>query len=214
MGKTLSYGTIMTLLAGAAIALGGCDGGSATAARDHAASPAGVADTTVAADSGHSVLNGSADRGYASRDSGDDQNDPRREPVALVNGKPMWAANRRHTAQENANYQFQRDGADFDARTLDDFVAKAHAFTAAPPKDALTLTRSNGDKLLYDPARNIFAVVTKDGAPRTMFKPGSGKAYWDEQVARQSDDSGGSDRSGGRSYTRRSGSRDSSDYQG
>jgi pyocin large subunit-like protein len=205
MGKTLSYSAMAALLAGAAIALGGCDGGSATAARDHTASPAGVADTTVAADSGHSVLNGSADRGYASRDSGDDQNDARREPVALVNGKPMWAANRRHTAEENANYQFQRDGADFDARTLDDFVAKAHAFTASPPKDALTL---------YDPARNIFAVVTKDGAPRTMFKPQSGKAYWDEQVARQSDDSDNSDRSGGRSYSRRSSGRDSSDDQG
>jgi pyocin large subunit-like protein len=113
MGKTLSYGAITALLAGAAIALGGCDGGSATAARDHTAGPAAAADTTVAADSGHSVLNGSTDRGYASRDS-DDQNDARREPVALVNGKPMWAANRRHTAQENANYQFQRDGADFD----------------------------------------------------------------------------------------------------
>ena len=211
MGKTLSYSAIVTLLAGAALALGGCDGGSATAARDHTAGPA-AADTTVAADSGHSVLNG-GDRGYNDRDS-DDQNDARREPVALVNGKPMWAANRRHTAQENANYQFQRDGADFDARTLDDFVAKAHAFTASPPKDALTLTRSNGDKLLYDPARNIFAVVTKDGAPRTMFKPQSGKAYWDEQVARQSDDSDRSDHNGGRSYTRRSGGRDSSDDQG
>jgi len=213
MGKTVSYVGIAALFAGAAIALAGCDGGSATAARDHTGG-APAADTTVAADSGHSVLNGTADRGgYADRDS-DDQNDARREPVALVNGKPMWAANRRHTAQENADYQFQRDGADFDAHTLDDFVAKAHAFTASPPKDALTLTRSNGDKLLYDPARNIFAVVTKDGAPRTMFKPQSGKAYWDEQVARQSDDSDHSDRGGGRSYSRRSGSRDSSDDQG
>ena len=93
------------MLALAALVLGGCDGGSATAARDHTAGPA--ADTTVA-DNGHSVLN--------ARDSGDsaDRDDARREPVALVDGKPMWAANRQHTAQENANYQFQRDGADFD----------------------------------------------------------------------------------------------------
>ena len=207
MGKTLNCAGIAALLAGAALVLGGCDGGAATAARDHTAGPA-AADTTVA-DNGHSVLN--------PRDSGDsaDRDDARREPVALVDGKPMWAANRQHTAQENANYQFQRDGADFDAHTLDDFVAKAHAFTSAPPKDALTLTRSNGDKLLYDPARNIFAVVTKDGAPRTMFKPAAGKAYWDQQVQRQAD---GGDRSGqnsgSRSYSRRSTSRESSDDQG
>ncbi|HEY3888363.1 MAG TPA: hypothetical protein VGL73_07305 [Caulobacteraceae bacterium] len=196
---------IAALLAGAALVLGGCDGGAATAARDHTGGAA-AADTTVAADNGHSVLN--------ARDSSDsaDRDDARREPVALVDGKPMWAANRRHTAQENANYQFQRDGADFGAHTLDEFVAKAHAFTSAPPKGALTLTRSNGDKLLYDPARNIFAVVTKDGAPRTMFKPAAGKAYWDQQVQRQAD--GGDQNNGSRGYSRRSNSRDSSDDQG
>jgi pyocin large subunit-like protein len=204
MGKTLSYAAIAALLASTAIALGGCDGGSATAARDHTA----AADTTtVAADTGRSVLN--------SRENGDGAAtpDPRREPVALVDGKPMWAANRRHTAAENASYQFQRDGADFGARNLDDFVAKAHAFTTSPPKDALTLTRSNGDKLLYDPSRNIFAVVTKDGAPRTMFKPQAGKAYWDQQVQRQADGGDRSNRGSGRSYSRRSGG-DSGDDQG
>jgi hypothetical protein len=207
MGNTLSYAGIAALLASTAILLGGCDGGSATAARDHTAGAA--ADTTVAADNGHSVLNGRDSSG-----GGADRGDAQREPVALVNGKPMWAANRRHTAQENANYQFQRDGADFDAHTLDDFVAKAHAFTASPPKDALTLTRSNGDKLLYDPARNIFAVVSKDGAPRTMFKPQAGKAYWDQQVARQADGGDRSDQSGGHSYGRRSSGHDASDDQG
>ncbi|HZC15618.1 MAG TPA: hypothetical protein VE309_02550 [Caulobacteraceae bacterium] len=201
----MSYVAVAALLAGAAITISGCDGGSATAARDHTAAAAS-ADTTVAADNGHSVLNSS---------EGSDRGDAGREPVALVDGKPMWAANRRHTAEENANYQFQRDGADFGASNLDDFVAKAHAFTTSPPKDALTLTRKNGDKLLYDPKRNIFAVVTKDGAPRTMFKPQAGKAYWDEQVARQADDGDQSDRNGGRSYSRRSGGdRDSSADQG
>ena len=207
MGKTLNCAAMAALLAGAAIVLGGCDGGAATAARDHTGGPAAAGDTTtVAADNGHSVLN--------QRDSGDSaaRDDARREPVALVDGKPMWAANRRHTAQENANYQFQRDGADFGAHTIDDFVAKAHAFTSAPPKDALSLTRSNGDKLLYDPAHNIFAVVTKDGAPRTMFKPQAGKAYWDQQVARQAD--GGDQNNGSRSYTRRSSGHDTSDDQG
>jgi pyocin large subunit-like protein len=104
MGKTLSYAAVAALLAGAAITLGGCDGGSATAARDHTAAAAPADATVAAADNNHSVLNS---------DEGSDRGDARREPVALVDGKPMWAANRQHTAEENANYQFQRDGADF-----------------------------------------------------------------------------------------------------
>ncbi len=30
--------------------------------------------------------------------------DPRDQPVPLVGGKPLWAANKKHTAQENADY--------------------------------------------------------------------------------------------------------------
>ena len=32
---------------------------------------------------------------------------------------------------------------------------------------------------------NIFAVATKDGVPRAMFKPDQGPAYWDVQKARE-----------------------------
>jgi hypothetical protein len=103
---------------------------------------------------------------------------------------------------------------DFGAADVNDFVAKAHAFTTSPPKDALTLKRKNGDTLLYDAKRNVFAVVTKDGAPRTMFKPQSGKAYWDEQVARQADGGDQSDRNGSHGYHRSGDDRGSSDDQG
>ena len=200
MTKTWSCAGVAVLLAGAAMGLGACDGGAAnTAAREHAA--AGGAEAPASA--------------YGSRSGPDaavaDREDARREPVPVVDGKPMWAANRRHTAQENANYQFQRDGADFGARDVDDFVAKAHAFTASPPRDALTLTRSNGDRLLYDARNYIFAVVAKDGAPRAMFKPRAGRAYWDQQVARQAE--GPANRSD-RSYGRHSSDGGSSDDQG
>jgi pyocin large subunit-like protein len=47
------------------------------------------------------------------------------------------------------------------------------------------MARSNGDALLYDAKTNTFAVVTKAGAPRTMFKPRDGAAYWEQQVARE-----------------------------
>jgi len=206
MTRMLNGVALATLLAGAALGLSACDGGAAsTAARDHAATTGGSAETTFAAnDAGRGQLT-DEDRADAGRP------DPRREAIPTVDGAPMWAANRRHSAEENANYQFQRDGADFGARDVTAFVHLAHAFTTSPPRDVLTLTRSNGDKLMYDPKRNIFAVVTKDGAPRAMFKPQAGKAYWDQQVQRQATEG---DRSSSRRYTRRSSDGASEDDQG
>lgn len=178
------------------LALAACDGGSASPARDHSAG------ATTRPSYGASGGDARPQQGSFSSSSFD-REDPRREPVKLVHGKPMWAANRRHSADENAEYQFNRDGSDFGARSVDDFVTKVHAFVDHPPSDAQTLTRNNGDKLIYDSKANVFAVVTKDGAPRTMFKPRDGAAYWDQQkerLAEEGKDGGGSD--GGRSQKR------------
>jgi hypothetical protein len=186
------------------LALAACDGGSAVApAREHARLGAAAASTS-GADGGRT----SGDRGGGYGQGGygqgaSDQPDHRQDPVPLVKGKPLWAANRRHSAQDNAQYHFERDGPDFGARTMEDYVAKAHAFVDSPPSDVQTLTRSNGDRLLYDARRNIFAVVSKDGAPRTMFKPRDGAAYWDQQTQREA--SRKADGGGDRSYNRRSG---------
>jgi pyocin large subunit-like protein len=103
-------------------------------------------------------------------------------PVRTIQGKPMWADNRRHSADENAQYQFEHHGTELGARDLNDFLVKAHRFVNAPPAGALTLTRANGDKLLFDPGSGLFGVVRSDGAPRTVTKPGEGKAFWDKQV--------------------------------
>ena len=107
------------------------------------------------------------------------------EPVRELDGRPIWSASRRGGAEENARRAFDRNGEAFGARDLDDFVRKAHAFIEKPPAGTQRLTRANGDVLLYDPKGNVFAVATRDGAPRTMFKPDDGAAYWEEQKARQ-----------------------------
>lgn len=111
-------------------------------------------------------------------------------PVRRIAGRPMWSDNRRYSAEENARYQFQRHAAELGAKDFDDFVVKAHAFVNAPPEGTLSLTRANGDKLLFDPKSQLFGVVRSDGAPRTVFKPETGKAYWDEQVAEESGGAG------------------------
>ena len=107
----------------------------------------------------------------------------------LDDGKPMWASNRTNGGEENAQKQFERNGQDFAAASITDYVRKAHAFVDAPPKGALTVSRRNGDVLYYDPKANIFAVSDREGAPRTMFKPRDGMSYWEQQKQRASDTS-------------------------
>ena len=111
-----------------------------------------------------------------------------RAPVPRIDGRPMWAASRQHSAQDNAAYQFRRNGRDFGSATEDDYVRAAHAFISSPPAGAQTLSRPNGDRLIYDPAGNVFAVATSDGAPRTLFRPRTGAAYWSAQQARAARD--------------------------
>ena len=122
--------------------------------------------------------------------------DPRDQPIPLVNGKPLWAANKKHTAQENADYQFNKNGHDFNAATEADYVQDAHAFIDTPPSGVQRVQRSNGDSLLYDPKTNTFAVATSAGAPRTLFKPRDGATYWQQQVERVNADNHGDNSEG------------------
>jgi pyocin large subunit-like protein len=152
-----------------ALALGACDAGPSATSKTPAATS--VSSPTV------------AERGVTQTSLVD----PRDQPAQLLaDGKPMWAPNRKHTAQENADYQFGKNGKDFGAATEAQYIAKVHAFVDAPPKGVQKLERANGDALLYDGRTNTFAVVTKDGAPRTMFKPQNGAAYWTKQVSSES----------------------------
>jgi pyocin large subunit-like protein len=212
----MGYGkvSVWAVVGGAALlALSACDRGPASIpARDHSAALGGSSSATSVGSSGGS------DRADADLRVATTREDPRTAPVPMVDGKPMWAANRRHTAEENAQYQFARDGADFGARNVDDYVAKAHAFVDRPPSGVLSLTRNNGDRLLYDPRANVFAVVSSEGAPRTMFKPRDGQAYWAEQkqrLAEEASSGGDGDSNGGerhyggyRSHEHRSGGGD------
>jgi len=164
--------------AATALALAGCDAGPPAVSK---APQAGAQAAQGAAPGGTQAAAGAAAGGAQVASA-----DPRDAPVALAtDGKPMWAANRKHSAEENADYQFNKNGKDFGAASEAQYVAKVHAFVDAPPAGVKRIARSNGDALLYDAKSNTFAVVTKAGAPRTMFKPRDGSAYWDQQVARE-----------------------------
>ncbi len=113
--------------------------------------------------------------------------DAREAPVPQLDGKPIWTASRRYTAEENVQRAFERNGEDFGAKSPEDFARMARDFVENPPKGVQTLKRANGDVLIYDAGDNVFAVAAKDGTPRTMFRPREGEAYWAEQKTREAE---------------------------
>lgn len=166
----------MTFAAVAALVMtGGCgNGGSAVETRDRDAEVQAAAAISGAPSATEAASDASASAPEAER------------------GRPVWSEARNRTAEEGAQRSFERNGADFGAATVDAYVQQAHAFITNPPAGTETAQRRNGDTLYYHAPSNTFAVATRDGAPRTLFKPREGAAYWAEQlasVARQSGDS-------------------------
>lgn len=98
---------------------------------------------------------------------------------------PLWSSNRKYSADDNAHYHFKKHGQQFGVRDYETYVALSHGFVHQPPKGTETLRRNNGDTLYYNAALNIFAVTTKDGAPRTLFRPDNGAQYWQKQKQRE-----------------------------
>jgi hypothetical protein len=200
------------------LSLAACDGApSATPARAHAsdASDRRLADSAPAGEDSRGPARYSS-AVYTSAPPASRRDDgARAADTPLFHGKPLWAANKNHSAQENADYHFKRDGDAVGATSEDDFLTKVHAFVDHPPEGVQTLTRSNGDKLMYDPKANLFAVVDKDGAPRTLFKPRDGTAYWAQQkdAVASGDDYPSSANSGSKSG-RKSARRSSGDDNG
>ena len=144
-----------------ALALAGCgNGGSAVETRDRETQPLASPAAASAADAGSDASS----------------------PVEAERGSVVWQAARGSDAESTAEVRFERNGSDFGAESADDYVDQVHAFITNPPPGTQRAQRRNGDTLFYDPASNTFAVVTRDGAPRTMFKPDEGAAYWAQQL--------------------------------
>jgi pyocin large subunit-like protein len=95
---------------------------------------------------------------------------------------PLWSPGPEHDARENAAHHWQKHGGEFsELHSERDYTNAAHDFVNHPPPGAQTKQDSRGNTLIYDPESNTFAVKAPDGAPRTMFRPHNGRAYWDRQ---------------------------------
>jgi hypothetical protein len=97
--------------------------------------------------------------------------------------RPALTANRRETVDAKTARLFETNGADFGASSAEDYLAKVQAFTTRPPAGVERVERPNGDVLLYQASTNTFAVLSREGVAKTMFKPRDGAAYWAEQKA-------------------------------
>lgn len=105
------------------------------------------------------------------------------EKVAPAKAAAVLTSNRRETASDKAVRLYERNGRDFGAKSAEDYLEKAEAFTRNTPRDAEKVSRPNGDVLIYQASTNTFAVVDRRGVVRTMFKPSNGAAYWQDQKA-------------------------------
>ena len=77
---------------------------------------------------------------------------------------------------------FEKHAAEFGYRTPVEYLKGARDLVGR--SGVQTFTRTNGDKLFYDAARNEFAVLRPDGVLRTYFRPTDGPNYWLEQIAK------------------------------
>jgi hypothetical protein len=75
---------------------------------------------------------------------------------------------------------FEKHAAEFGYRTPVEYLRGARDLVSRP--GVQTFTRTNGDKLFYDAARNEFAVLRPDGILRTFFRPQNGSQYWRTQT--------------------------------
>ena len=75
---------------------------------------------------------------------------------------------------------FEKHAAEWGYRSPVEYLRGARDLTSR--SGVQTFTRTNGDKLFYDAARNEFAVLKPDGVLRTYFRPQNGSQYWRQQT--------------------------------
>jgi pyocin large subunit-like protein len=97
---------------------------------------------------------------------------------------PIWTKTKTLEPVRNAYDHWIKHRWEFPEKSFKnakEYVDATHDFVRKPSHGTLTKIRSNGDVLFYDPMTNTFSVKTKDGVPKTMFKPKGGMEYWEKQ---------------------------------
>lgn len=84
----------------------------------------------------------------------------------------IWSATKRKTSVENAFSHWKDHRKEFpEIFNAKQYVEASKKFIKQPPPGTLIKTRANGEIILYHEKNNLFAAYTKEGIPKTMFKP-------------------------------------------
>ncbi len=82
----------------------------------------------------------------------------------------------------NLTRHWEKHKAEFpNFKTEKEYGDYALNFFQYPPQGTLFKRNQNGDYLFYYQKFNIFGVTTKDGVPKTLFRPSAGINYWNRQ---------------------------------
>jgi hypothetical protein len=88
----------------------------------------------------------------------------------------IWTSTKKHNSVKNSFKHWKDHGREFSIlQNSKQYVEATRNFVKNPPPGTLMKVRANGDILFYDPSLNTFAIINKDGIPRTMYKPNVNK---------------------------------------
>ncbi|WP_174406742.1 hypothetical protein [Desulfovibrio subterraneus] len=103
---------------------------------------------------------------------GDDLLGAANDVEKLLKKPNLWSATSRKTAIENALGHWEKHKGEFpelsDAKS---YIEKVHLFVSNAPAGALVKKDVKGNTSMYHESSNPFVVISKDGSPRTMFRP-------------------------------------------
>jgi filamentous hemagglutinin len=98
-----------------------------------------------------------------------------RPPASSSNAEDasgFWSTTKSKSSVENAYGHWEKHMSEFPEYSNSlEYVRGAQDFISSPPSGTLSIVRSNGDVVLYNPTSNTLAVKAADGTPKTMFRP-------------------------------------------
>lgn len=84
----------------------------------------------------------------------------------------LWSPTMRRSSIQNGKDHWKKHGAEFpELHNSTEYMEYAYNFLNDPPRGTLTKFRRNGDIIRYHPDSNTFGVLSKEGLPKTLFRP-------------------------------------------
>ena len=94
--------------------------------------------------------------------------------------KPIWSKTKDLSSAQNALKHWRDHGKQFEGiQNSKQYVENVWKFRDRT--DVLIKVRANGERVLYDHPNNTFGVFTREGVPKTMFKPIDRMEYFKNQ---------------------------------